>query len=98
MTGPPDEKAPPTPCEPGPGEALLRWVRGRGLAVPATVLLEMHRPLMPLAWSAAMLVGPFLAPLWGPDYYQRIEALRDPRTLDRVLARLRQDAHQDGPA
>ena len=71
-----------------PAETFLRWVRRKGLRAPAALLLELHRPLMPLAWSAAMLCGGVLAPLFGPDYYEKIEALRDPELLDRILARL----------
>ena len=71
-----------------PGETLLRWVQRMGLEAPAALLLELHRPLMPLAWSAAMLVGGVAAPLFGPDYYEKIEALRDPALLDRMLERL----------
>ncbi len=98
MTKPPDENACKTPAEDGPGEAMLRWVKRKGLVLPATVLLEMHRPLMPLAWSAAMIFGAFLAPLFGPDYYRRIEALRDPGALDRILSRLREDGPEDAEA
>lgn len=78
----------------GPGgltETLLRWVRRKGLRVPAALLLEMHRPLMPLAWSVAMLAGGVVGPLFGPNYYEKIEALRDPKLLDRLLARLQAD-------
>jgi len=76
---------------PGMAETLLRWVQRKGLRAPAALLLEMHRPLMPLAWSAAMLVGGVVAPLFGPNYYEKIEALRDPELLDRLLARLEAD-------
>ena len=72
----------------GTGEAILRWIERKGLQAPAALLLELHRPLMPLAWPAAMLFGGVVAPLFGADYYERIEALRDPGVLDRVLARL----------
>ena len=95
MTELPDECASQPLSDPAPEGALLRWIKRKGLATPATVLLEMHRPLMPLAWSAAMVVGPFLAPLLGPDYYEKIEALRDPRALDRILARLQPDHAED---
>jgi hypothetical protein len=79
-------------------ESLLRWVARKRLHVPAAMLLEMHRPLMPLAWSAAMLAGGLLAPLFGPDYYERIEALRDPACLDRILRRLQALGDEDGAA
>lgn len=77
----------------GLAETLLQWASRKGLQAPVALLLEMHRPLMPLAWSAAMLVGGVVAPLFGPDYYEKIEALRDPELLDRLLARL--EAGQD---
>ena len=79
----------------GLAETLLRWVERKRLQVPAAMLLEMHRPMMPLAWSAAMVFGGVLAPLLGPDYYERIEALRDPAVLDRLLRRLDESAGQD---
>jgi len=72
----------------GAVERVLRWVERRELQGVAAMVVSMHRPLAPLAWSAAMLVGGVVAPLVGPDYYERIEALRDPATFDRLLARL----------
>jgi hypothetical protein len=78
-----------------PADRLCEWVRRKKLETPAALFLEVHRPLMPLAWPAAVLVGPFIAPLFGPDYYEKIEALRDPAALDRVLARLSARAVSD---
>jgi hypothetical protein len=69
-------------------DTLIRWVKKKRLEAPATLFLEMHRPLMPLAFPAAVMLGTFAAPFFGPDYYDQIEALRDPAVLDRVLARL----------
>lgn len=69
-------------------ERACDWIRRKKLEAPAAFLLEIHRPLMPLAWPAATLVGPVVAPFVGPDYYERVEALRDPALLDAVLARL----------
>jgi hypothetical protein len=69
-------------------EAVLRWIERKELQAPAALFLDMHRPLAPLAWSAAMLIGGVVAPFFGPDYYERIEALRDPALLDRILKRL----------
>ncbi|MGB2820788.1 MAG: hypothetical protein WBF17_07400 [Phycisphaerae bacterium] len=79
-----------------PAETLLRWVERKELQAPAALLLELHRPLMPLAWSAAMLFGGVLAPLFGPDYYEKIEALRDPELLDRILKRLEASSRSRG--
>jgi len=78
-----------------PGEALLEWIKRKDLQVPAEIFLEMHRPLLPLAWSVAILVGGFLAPFFGPDYYQKAEALRDPQFMDRILERLREPKSDD---
>ncbi len=72
----------------GPLEGVLRWIERKRLQAPAAAALEMHRPLMPLAWTMAMLAGPALAPFLGPDYYEKINALRDPAMLDRLLKRL----------
>ena len=78
-----------------PAEKLLRWIERKDLQAPAAAILEMHRPLMPLAWSVAMLAGGVLAPLFGADYYQKIQALRDPEFLDRLLARLEASGRKD---
>ena len=72
----------------GPLEGVLRWIERKQLQAPAAMVLEMHRPLMPLAWTMATLAGSAVAPFVGPDYYKRIEALRDPQMLDRLLKRL----------
>jgi len=74
-------------------DPLVKWIKAKRLETPATLFLEMHRPLMPLAWPAAVMCGTFLAPFFGPDYYDKIEALRDPAALDRLLERL---AARDG--
>lgn len=92
---PPDEQ--PAGADSGDRlDALLSWVERKRLQAPAALLLEMHRPLMGLAWPAAVLFGTLLAPFIGPGYYQKIEALRDPATLDRLLERLEPPA--DGRA
>ena len=69
-------------------EAVLQWIVRKRLQAPAALLLEMHRAFVPLAWPIAMLLSGVLAPLFGRDYYERIEGLRDPCWLDRVLERL----------
>lgn len=80
------------PSGPDPNAALADrlcgWVRRMRLETPAALFLEIHRPLAPLAWPAAMMFGSVVAPFVGPDYYDRIEALRDPAFLDSLLARL----------
>jgi len=69
-------------------DPLAGWIRARGLQAPAAFVLEMHRPLMPMAFPAAVMAGTVVAPFFGPDYYEKIEALRDPAALDWMLNRL----------
>jgi len=69
-------------------DTLIRWIKNKKLEAPATLFLEMNRPLMPLAHPAAVMFGAFVAPFFGPDYYDKIEALRDPAMLDKLLDRL----------
>jgi hypothetical protein len=80
-------------------ETFISWIKKKKLETPATFFLEMNRPLMPLAHPAAVLCGTFVAPFFGPDYYEKIEALRDPAILDAVLNRLagRGPEDADGP-
>ena len=77
---------------------LVRWIKSKKLETPATLFLEMHRPLMSLAWPAATLCGGFIAPFFGPDYYDKIEGLRDPKALDRILDDLAAGSREDGSA
>jgi hypothetical protein len=79
----------------GAVEAMVRWIERKGLQVPAAFVLDLHRPLLPLAWPAAMLFGGLIAPFFGPDYYEKIEALRDPAVLDRLLKRLEDSRKAD---
>jgi hypothetical protein len=92
MADHPPDGPPPGSDSRSPLDAVLAWVERKRLQAPAAMLLEMHRPLMGLAWPAAVLLGGFLAPFIGPDYYQKIEALRDPAALDRLLERLKTPA------
>ena len=71
-------------------DPLIQWIRARGLQAPAVFVLEMHRPLMPLAFPAAVMAGTVVAPFFGPDFYEKIEALRDPAALDWLLKRLQE--------
>ena len=94
-----DERRPLPPVADGSralSQTVLRWVKRKNLQVPAAILLEMHRPLMPLAWSIAVLFGGILAPLFGPDYYDKIEVLREPGLIDRILRSLEAPPEEDG--
>lgn len=47
------------------GEALASRVVRMGLATPAILFLEMHRPLSRLAGQAVVVASPVLAPVFG---------------------------------
>lgn len=57
-------------------EAVVVELRRRGLAAPARLLLDAHRPLRPLLTNALT----FLSPLGRPFLGARIDAIA--RTLD----------------
>jgi hypothetical protein len=69
-------------------DTLINWIKKKKLETPAMFFLEMHRPLFPLAHPAAIFCGMFIAPFYGPDYYEKIEALRNPAVLDALLDRI----------
>jgi hypothetical protein len=67
-------------------------LRRHGLAAPAAILLEAHRPLLPLLRQAGIVISPILDPILGS---RGITAalVDDPTAYDRLLAEL----HADGP-
>jgi hypothetical protein len=78
-------------------ELLARELDRRGLAAPAAILLDAHRPFLPLLRQGAIFLGPLVAPVIGP---RRLAALRraldDPASYERLAARLASgDASRD---
>ena len=71
-----------------PTEALAGELERRGLAAPARLLLDAHRPIRPLLSQA----GTFLSPVLGPLLGTRLEALTrtvdDPEAYERLIERL----------
>jgi hypothetical protein len=69
----------------------------RGLAAPAAILLEAHRPLLPLLRQGAIFLGPLVAPLIGSRRFAALRrALDDPASYERLAARLAsRDAGRD---
>jgi hypothetical protein len=52
--------------------------------------MDAHRPLLPLLRQGSIFLGPLLSPLLGRRRFGALrEALDDPRTYDRIAARLR---------
>ncbi|MBA3688045.1 MAG: hypothetical protein H0W81_04345 [Chloroflexi bacterium] len=61
----------------------------RGVAAPAALLMEAHRPLLPLLRQGIIFLGPLLSPLLGTRRFGMLrEALEDPAVYDRIAARL----------
>ena len=79
-----------------PADQLADELERRGIGGPAAILLDAHRPLLPLIRQGAIFLGPLLNPLLGPRRYGLLrQALEDPATYDRLAARLA-DEHRDG--
>jgi hypothetical protein len=61
----------------------------RGLAAPAAILLDAHRPLLPALRQAALFLGPFAGPLLGRRVAAGLEAVSDDEAAyDRLAGRL----------
>ena len=70
-------------------ELLSRELDRRGLAAPAAILLDAHRPLLPLLRQAAIFLGPLAAPIVGQRRFGALRrALDDAATYERLIARL----------
>lgn len=63
----------------------------RGLAAPARLLLDIHRPFRPLLGDVATVIGPALRPLLGGRLAAVDEVLGDDATYGRLLTELAND-------
>ena len=69
----------------------------RGLAAPAAIVLDAHRPLLPLLRQGAIFFGPMLAPVIGPRRFATLRRLlEDPAAYERLAARLAGDDRSGG--
>lgn len=76
-------------------EMISAELSRRGLAAPAAILLDAHRPLLPALRQAALFLAPFAAPLLGRRRTDLLKATAaDPGAYDRLTARLA--AHPSG--
>jgi hypothetical protein len=81
-------------------DRLTAWIRGRGLATPALLLLETSKPLLPIGAQMVLLLQPLLGAFgpvlgWlGDDeaLHEMASWLEDPAAVDQVLARLEEQA------
>jgi hypothetical protein len=73
-------------------EALADELERRGVGAPAAILLDAHRPLLPLIRQGAIFLEPLLGPLLGPRRSRILrQAIDDPATYERLAARLASD-------
>ncbi len=72
-------------------DRVSRELRHRGLAAPALILLEAHRPFRPLLGLAASAVLPLVRPLLGPRVEDWQQTLDEDAEYDRLVNRLRRE-------
>ena len=72
-----------------PTDSLADELRRRGLAAPACLLLDAHRPLRPLLSQAGTFLSPLLLPLFGHRAGALLATLDEPGAYDRLIDRLR---------
>ena len=81
-----------------PADLLADELERRGIGAPAAILLDAHRPLLPLIRQGAIFLGPLLSPLLGPRRHGILrQAIHDPATYERLTARLVGDRSDDRP-
>ena len=76
---------------PDPTETLAAELHSRGLAAPARLLLDAHRPLRPLLAQTAVVLGPILGSLLGGRAATLQKTLDEPEAYDRLVDRLRDE-------
>ncbi len=78
-------------------ERIAHQVVKRGLAVPTTLLLEMHAPIHMLGSSAVAVLMPVLGPVFGPEQINRYRLFLEKReNIEMLVDRIQQLA--DNPA
>lgn len=75
-----------------PPDTIAAEVSRRGLAAPAAVLLEAHRPIRPLLALGATFLLPIARPLLGAAAAAWARMLEDEEAYDTLTARLRDEA------
>jgi hypothetical protein len=68
--------------------AVADELERRGLAAPARLLLDAHRPLAPLISSAATFVAPLVGSLAGAGGSRMLALFEEPDGIDVLIARL----------
>jgi hypothetical protein len=68
--------------------SIAEALRRRGLAAPARLLLDAHRPLRPLLAETGVFLSPVLRPLLGRRYLALQELLERDTSYDELIESL----------
>lgn len=69
----------------GPARRVAEMLDRRGVAVPARLFADAHRPLAPLLSDLGAAVGPLIGAAFGGRMTDAGELLADERGLDRLI-------------
>ena len=72
----------------GPARRVAETLDRRGLAVPARLLADAHRPLAPLLSDLGVAIGPLLAATFGRRASDATALLADEDGIERLLDQL----------
>lgn len=75
-------------------EPISEALRRRGLATPARLLLDAHRPLRPLLAETSVFLAPVLRPLLGRRYGAIQDLLERDSTYDQLIDSLDDAEHR----
>ena len=75
-------------------ESFAEALRRRGLAAPARLLLDAHRPLRPLLAETGIFLSPVLRPLLGRRYRAVQDLLEQDTTYDQLIESLDDAEHR----
>ena len=75
-------------------DSIAEALRRRGLAAPARLLLDAHRPLRPLLAEAGVFLWPILGPLFGRRYQAVQDLLERDCTYDQLIDSLDDAEHR----
>ena len=78
--------------QPTAEERITAAIGRRGLAAPALILLEAHRPIRPLLSMGATFLMPIARPLLGRAAANLARTLDDEAAYDRLTDGLRREA------
>lgn len=75
----------------GRTEPIARQLKDRGLATPALLLLDAHRPLRPLMGLTATFLAPLIRPLLGDAALRVEQAVESDEAYQELVGQLREE-------